>query len=102
MPAEFPITEIYTAAFHTADSRTAADFPAARRRAITPARSAASIMEASRMRFPPAEVGVSAEGESTAVEGSMVVEAPTVAEVDIDEHEASSADKSIEGEGHDA
>ena len=54
------------------------------------------------MRFPPAEVGVSAEGESTAVEGSMAVEVPTVAEVGTDEHEASSANKSFEGEGHDA
>src|ERR1700716_4336205 len=93
IPEAFLITKVHTAASLAARSRmrashTAADFPAARRPAFTPARSAASIMEASRMHFPPAETGVSAEG-ATAVEGSTAVEAATLEEAGTDEHQAS-------------
>jgi hypothetical protein len=92
MPADFLMTEVYTAGCPMAKSRIAAlhmaaDFPAAPRPACTPARSVASIMEASRTHSPPAEARVSAEAASTVVEGSTVVEAATLEAGDIDEHE---------------
>ena len=83
------------ATFHMADFRTAAshladDLRAVRRPASTPARSAASIMGASRMGFRPAEVRVLAEGST------VVAEAGTLEEERTDEHQAN------EGDGNDA
>src|SRR6202023_3379996 len=76
----------HTAALHMADFHAAADFPPARRPACTPARSAASIMEASQMQLPPADARASVE-VSTAAEAARLEEEGT------DEHEASDADK---------
>jgi hypothetical protein len=71
--AKFPITDFHMTDFRIADFHAAAAFPAARRPVSTPARSAASTMEASRMHFPLAGVRVSAEG-STAVEEAFTLE----------------------------
>jgi hypothetical protein len=82
---------------HPAAFRMAEDFPAARRPASTPTRSAASIMGASRMDFRPAAARVLAEG-STA-EGA---EAGTLEEEGTDEHQAGDADNSTYGDANDA
>ena len=94
--ATFPMADFHTAArylaedFHTAASHLAADLPAARRPASTPARSAASIMGASRMDFRPAEVRVLVVGSTVAEAGTLEEEEGT------DEHQTN------EGDGNDA
>jgi hypothetical protein len=84
--------------FHVTAEFLAEVFPAA---ASTPARSAASIMEALRMRIPLAGMQVSA------AEGFMEAEAFMLVEADTDEQDASDTGKSTEGcgayagDGHD-
>jgi hypothetical protein len=80
------MAKFHMADFRMADFHAAAEFLAA---VSTPARSAASTMEASRMRIPLEAMQVSAEG-FTEEEAFMLEEAVT------DEHDA------YTGDGHDA
>lgn len=84
-PVSFPAAELLMAA---------ADLSAPRRQVFIPVRSAASIMEASRTHFPPAEALASAE--------AFTVEGASMAEEATGEHEASTSVKSTDGERNDA
>src|SRR6266446_219481 len=72
----------------------AADLLAPRRQVFIPVRSAASIMGGLRAHFPRAEALASAE--------AFTVEGASMAEEATGEHEASTSDKSTDGERNDA
>ena len=80
--------------FPAAELPIAADLLAPRPQVFIPVRSAASIMEASRAHFPPAEA--LAWAEAFTVVGASMVEEVT------GEHEASTSGKSTDGERNDA
>ena len=89
-----PVTDtrysLILAGFPVANFHLAADFPPVRHRVATPARSVASIMEASQMHFLRADARASVEA-STAEEVSMVEEVTG-------EHGTRHAGKSTKGE----
>ena len=80
--------------FPAAELLMAADLLAPRRQVFIPVRSAASIMEVSRVHFPPAEALASAE--------AFTVEGASMAEEATGEHEASTSGRSTDGERNDA
>ena len=80
--------------FPAAELLIAADLLAPRPQVFIPVRSAASIMEASRADFPPAEALPWAE--------AFTVAGASMAEEATGEHEASTSGKSTDGERNDA
>src|ERR1700687_4277934 len=91
MAADFLILAVF---LPVAELLMAADLLAPRRQVFIPVRSAASIMEASRAHFPPAEALASAE--------AFTVEGASMAEEATGEHEASTSGKSTDGKRNDA